>query len=54
LEIPTEDLTAAALREMSKEQTDPRAFLVSGGKALTVILSGDYNRLKAILARLKQ
>jgi len=54
LEIPTEDLTAAALREMSKEQTDPRAFLISGGKALTVILSGDYTRLKAILARLKQ
>jgi len=41
LEIPTEDLTAAALREMSKEQTDPRAFLVGGGKALTSILSGD-------------
>ncbi len=54
LEIPTEDLTAAALREMSKEQTDPRAFLITAGKALTVILSGDYRRLKAILARLKQ
>jgi dihydrofolate reductase len=54
LEIPTEDLTAAALREMSKEQTDPRAFLVGGGKVLTSILSGDYRRLKAILARLKQ
>ncbi|MGP8080021.1 MAG: hypothetical protein ACLPVI_05875 [Dehalococcoidales bacterium] len=54
LQIPTEELVAAALREMSKAQTDPQAFLVAGGKALTVILNGEYHRLKTILARLKQ
>jgi hypothetical protein len=54
LEIPVEELVAAALREMSKAQTDPHAFLIAGGKALTAILSGDYRRLKTILARLRQ
>jgi hypothetical protein len=54
LEIPAEELVSAALREMSQAQTDPRVFLVAGGKALTGILSGDYRRLKTILARLKQ
>jgi len=54
LPIPTEELIAAGLREMSKAQSDPHAFLVAGGKVLTSILSGDYYRLKTILARLKQ
>ena len=54
LEIPIEELIAAALREMSKVQTDPHAFLVAAGKALTSSLSGDYHRLKTILARLRQ
>jgi hypothetical protein len=54
LQIPLEELTAAALREMTKVQIDPHAFLVAAGKSLTSILSGDYHRLKIILARLKQ
>jgi hypothetical protein len=54
LQISTEELVAAALREMSKAQTDPRAFLIAAGKALTATLSGEYHRLKTILARLKQ
>ena len=54
LQISVEELTAATLREMSNVQTDPHAFLIAGGKALTSILSGEYHRLKAILARLKQ
>ena len=54
LQIPLEELTAAALREMTKVQIDPHAFLVAAGKSLTSILSGDYHRLKTILARLKQ
>jgi hypothetical protein len=53
-EISIEELVAATLREMSRVQTDPHAFLVAGGKALTAILSGEYHRLKAILARLRQ
>jgi hypothetical protein len=54
LQIPTEELVAASLREMSKAQTDPYAFLIAAGKSLTVIFSGEYQRLKTILARLKQ
>ena len=54
LQIPAEELVAATLREMSKAQTDPHAFLVAAGKALTAILSGEYHRLKTILARLRQ
>jgi hypothetical protein len=54
LQISSEELIAATLREMSKAQTDPHAFLVVGGKALTAILSGEYHRLKTILARLRQ
>jgi hypothetical protein len=54
LQISVEELIAATLREMSRIQTDPHAFLVAGGKALTAIFSGDYHRLKTILARLRQ
>ena len=54
LQISTEELVAATLREMSKAQSDPHTFLVAAGKALTAILSGEYHRLKIILARLRQ
>jgi len=54
LQISTEELVAAALREMSKAQTNPRAFLIAAGKALTATLSGEYHQLKTILARLRQ
>jgi hypothetical protein len=54
LQMPAEELLAAALHEMSKAQPDPHAFLVAAGKALTAILSGEYHRLKTILARLRQ
>jgi len=54
LPISTEELVAATLREMSKVQPDPHAFLVAAGKALTITLSGEYHRLKTILARIRQ
>ena len=54
LQVSGEEMIAATLREMSKVQTDPHAFLVAGGKALTAILSGEYHRLKTILTRLRQ
>lgn len=50
--VPPEELIAAALREMCRAQDDPRAFLVSAGKALAPLLGGEYNRLKTILARI--
>ena len=54
LQMPAEELVAATLREMNKAQPDPHAFLVTAGKALTAILSGEYHRLKTILTRLRQ
>jgi hypothetical protein len=46
-------LVGAHLRLMSQMQDDPRAFLVAAGKELTVMLSGQYHQLRAILGRLK-
>jgi hypothetical protein len=52
-QVPTEELIAAVLREMSRVQDDPRAFLVSAGKSLTSLLGGDYQRLRTILERMR-
>jgi len=53
LPIPTEELIAAALRQMSGAQEDSRAFLVAAGKELAKLLSADFIRLKNILGRLQ-
>ncbi|OGO07920.1 MAG: hypothetical protein A2Y92_05455 [Chloroflexi bacterium RBG_13_57_8] len=53
LPVPPEEIIAAALRQMSAAQEDPRAFLVAAGKELANLLSGDYMRLKNILGRLR-
>ncbi len=52
LPIPTEELIAATLRQMSQAHEDSRAFLVSAGKELASLLSSDFIRLKNILWRL--
>jgi hypothetical protein len=52
LPIPTEELIAAALRQMSRAHDDSRAFLVAAGKELANLLSSDFIRLKNILGRL--
>jgi hypothetical protein len=54
LPVDAGELTAAALREMSRAQDDPRAFLVAAGKELAGLLRQDYVRLKTILGRLKE
>ena len=54
LEAPVEEVIAACLRQMGQVYGgDRRAFLVAAGKELAVLLSGEYNRLKAILERIK-
>ncbi len=53
LPVSADEIVPAALRLMSQMQDDPRAFLVAAGKELTVMLSGQYNQLRAILGRLK-
>ncbi len=53
LPIPADELVAATLRQMSQARDDRHAFLVAAGKELAILLSGQYNQLKAILGRLK-
>jgi len=53
LSVPGEEVAGAALRQMSLAQEDPRRFLVAAGKELAVILGDDFNRLRAILGKIK-
>ena len=53
LPVSSAELIAACLRQMSQVYEDPRAFLVAAGKELAILLSGDFNQLKAILGRIK-
>jgi len=53
LPIASGEIIAAALRQMSRVYEDRHAFLVSTGKELAVLLSGDFSQLKTILERLK-
>jgi len=53
LPVPTEELVAACIRQMSRAYEDPRAFLVAAGKELAILLGGNLNQLKAILGRIK-
>jgi len=52
--VATEELVAAALRQMSRSYSDARAFLMAAGKELAVLLSSDFGQLKAILGRIKE
>lgn len=57
LEVSTDELVAAALREMSRAyppQTDRHVFMVAAGKELATLLSGRFDLLKSILGRLKE
>ena len=53
LPIPSDDLIAAALRQMSRAHEDNHAFLVKAGKELATLLSSQYEQLISILGRLK-
>ena len=53
LTVSADELIAACLRQMSRVQEDRHAFLVPAGKELAILLSGDLNRLKAILGRFR-
>ena len=54
LPVSTEELVAASLRQMSEVYEDRQRFLVAAGKELAILLGGEFNRLKAILGRVKQ
>jgi len=53
LPVSAEELVAACLRQMSQVYEDRHAFLVTAGKELAILLSGEFNKLKAILRRTK-
>ncbi len=53
LPVAMDELVAACLRQMSQVYEDRRAFLVAAGKELAILLSGNFNQLKAILGRIK-
>jgi hypothetical protein len=53
LPVSPDELIAACLREMSQAHEDRHAFLVAAGKELAILLSGNFNQLKAILGRIK-
>ncbi len=53
LPVSAEEITSASLRQMSQVYEDPRAFMVAAGKELAILLGGDFNRLRAILERIK-
>jgi hypothetical protein len=53
LPISTEELTGAALRQMSQAHQDQRSFLVSAGKELALLFGSNFNQLKAILERIQ-
>ena len=52
VDVPTEEIVAAALRQMSLAQEDSRGYMVAAGKELAGLLSGDFSRLRNILGRL--
>ncbi len=54
LPVSVDEIVAASLRQMSQAYEDPRAFLVAAGKELAILLSGQFNQLKAILGRIRQ
>ena len=48
-----DEIVSACLRQASCVHNDKRAFLIKAGKELAVLLSGDLNRLNAILRRIR-
>lgn len=53
LEIPSEELIAACLREISRSTENRETVIVQAGRRLAELLSGDTRRLKVILERIR-
>lgn len=48
-----DEIVSACLRQASCAHDDKRTFLIKAGKELAILLSGDLNRLNAILRRIR-
>ena len=53
LPLPPDELIAACLRQMGQVQQDSHAYLLAAGKQLASRLGGEFDRLRAILGRIK-
>lgn len=53
LAVASDEIIAASLRQMSRVYDDRHAFLVTAARQLATLLGGDFQKLKAILERLK-
>ncbi|MFQ3630728.1 HAS-barrel domain-containing protein [Roseiflexus sp.] len=51
--IPGDETLAAALRLAARAASDERAFLVRAGREIAALLHDDYDRLMAILRRIR-
>lgn len=52
-ELAIDEVIAACLRHLAITQPEPQEFLVRAGKHLTILMSGEFQRLNSILKRLK-
>ncbi|HMQ35194.1 MAG TPA: HAS-barrel domain-containing protein [Chloroflexaceae bacterium] len=52
-QVPSDELLAAALRAVARARPDGRDYLVRAGRELAGLLKDDYDRLAAILRRIR-
>jgi len=52
LPVSVEEVVSASLRQMSQVYEDRQAFLVAAGKELSLLLGGEFGRLRAILGKI--
>ncbi len=52
-QIPGDELLAALLRMVARARSDSRDYLVAAGRELASLLKDDYDRLSALLRRIK-
>ncbi len=52
-QIPNDELLAAAIRAAARARNDGRAYLVRAGREVAGLLKDDYDRLAAILRRIR-
>jgi hypothetical protein len=52
-QIPGDELLAATIRAAAQTRSDSRAYLVQAGRELASLLKDDYDRLSALLRRIR-
>jgi hypothetical protein len=52
-QIPGDELLAATVRAIAQARNDSRAYLVRAGREIACLLKDDYDRLTALLRRIK-